>query len=1160
MQNAVPILEKNLRDLVMRRVLPLLSVLFAGSAIHATEPDRASLDFFEARIRPMLVTHCYECHSGGAVARQNLKGGLLLDSREGSRTGGESGPAVVPGKPDESLLISALRQESFEMPPQGKLPDEIIADFVKWVEMGAPDPREGGSVNVASEIDLEAGRQHWAFQPLTSPSPPDVEDTAWVRTPVDQFVRAKQEAADVEPNAIADARTLLRRAYFDLIGLPPAPDVVNQFVEDSRSDPHGAYERLVDELLQSAHYGERWARHWLDITRFAESHGYAFDGDRPHAWHYRDFVIRALNSDMPYDEFVRLQIAGDLLTSLDVQTTEESQAAVHTIAATGFLVAGPFTTQQTQKERERSRYEQLDDIVSTLGTSLLGLTVGCSRCHSHKFDPLPQFDYYRLASCFADVGFSNTGVKARPEAFREAMAAFDADHAPLVAERARFEQQRLPERLDQWAAASSQDLPLSSASLTLSEWRHAGPFAAESSEKAYEEAFEPEQAVDLAATDQDGNPRWTPKPDWNDGTVHNPFTTENAANYLFREIETPEDVTLSLSLGSDDAIKVWVNGEEVLAKQVGRGAAPDQEVLQVPIQQGTNTVLMKIVNGTGPSGFYFAATTLQPQTPRVMGRWQHIGPFTTGGFDESFSRVFPPELDTNLAQSFGDGSLQWTEQPDWKDGEAHNDKLTGANCANYLFREIYSAAPQVLALSLGSDDGIKLWVNGREVLSKKVRRNVAAAGQETATIQLAAGRNELLMKIVNGGGETGFYFAASPAPAPADITAILRTQPDQWDDQQRKRAAEWHQGFDLDWLRLNQIVARHEAQRPTPDLTEVFAARVRGTTYQFGDDTYKVYHLRRGNADNKEQEATPGFLRVLMRTDDQDQQWLRDPADAEQPRPGRLGLADWLTDQDQGAGRLLARVIVNRLWHHHFGRGIVATPSDFGTRGERPSHPELLDWLAGELIRNGWKLKPVHKLIMTSSVYMQGGDVTASGGGHDPENLLLWRRNARRLEAEIIRDSLLAVSGSLDRTMLGKGTLDENSRRRSIYFTVKRSQLIKLLQLFDAPGTMQGIGSREESTVAPQALALLNSPFVRDVAGRFAARIRPDADVPVNEAIERAYQVALTRPPTDEERAVMVEFIQRQQESREADADAESLAVRDFCHLMLCMNEFVYID
>lgn len=1158
----------------MKRLLACFIILAFGTSSKAADADRKGLDFFEAKIRPVLIKHCYECHSAEAVTKKNLKGGLFLDSRAAGLKGGESGPAVVPGKPDESLLIGALKHESFEMPPKGKLPDEIIADFETWIKMGAPDPREGESVNApATTIDIEAGRKHWSFQPLTQPTPPAVNDMASVRNPIDQFILAKQQTANVTPNNVAAARTLIRRAYFDLTGLPPEIEEVNQFVEAMKGDSTTAYEQLIDKLLSSKHFGERWARHWLDIVRFAESNGYAFDGDRPNAWHYRDFVIRALNADMPYDQFVKLQIAGDLLTDTNVQTTDEANAAINKVAATGFVVAGPFTTQQTQKERERSRYEQLDDIVNTMGTSLLGLTVGCSRCHSHKFDPLPQFDYYRLASCFADVGFSNTGINSKPEQYQQATKEFQATHTPLVAARTKYEQEQLPEQFENWLGTHAR--PAAGEALTLGDWYHSGPFSAENFQQAFDKAFEPEKAIDVTATGDDQKPKWTQQPDWVDGQVHNTFSTEIAANYIYRTIESPKDQILSLSLGSDDGIKVWVNGKEVLAKLVGRGAAPDQEAIQVPLQKGANQLLIKVVNAGGPSGFYFAATPLANRPLPTINAWLHVGPFTAANFDVAFNKVFPPERDTNLERTFQKGKLNWVEQPEWKDGIAHNDKLKGANSANYLYRVIESDKPQVLLLSLGSDDGIKLWVNGRQQLAKKVTRNVAKAGQETQQIQLAAGRNEILIKIVNSGGATGFYFDAKPAPQPKEITAILNIEAAKWDDKQKKQIVDWHKGYDLPWLQLNQTVARNNTKRPKPNLTHVYAARVKGSTYQFGDDTFKVYHLRRGNADNKEDLANPGFLQVLMRNDTQEKNWLTDPAKSETMRPGRLGLADWLTDVDNGSGHLLARVIVNRLWHHHFGRGIVATPSDFGTRGEAPSHPELLDWLASELIRNDWKLKPIHKLILTSATYMQSGNVTESNRQIDPENLLLWRRNARRLEAEVIRDSLLAASNTLDRTMFGKGTLDNNSKRRSLYFTVKRSQIIRMMQLFDFPDTMQGIGAREESTVAPQALTFLNSSIIRELAGQLAKRVRPNADVSIEQAINNAYEICFSRPATNDEQQAMTAFIQKQKTQRAVNKNnedknsedekgkeekAESLALRDFCHLVLCMNEFVYVD
>lgn len=997
------------RVIKMKSTFPCFFVLLLAAATSAAEPNRQELDFFEKKIRPVLVAKCYSCHSAKAVATKNLKGGLMLDTRSASLKGGESGPSVVPGKPDESLLIAALKHESFEMPPKEKLSAAIVADFVKWIEMGAPDPRTGSTATVSTEIDIEAGRKFWAFQPLAKVTPPTVKNKTWVRTPVDHFILARQQTAAVQPNATADARTLVRRVYFDLVGLPPTTEELTNWVAKV-STPDGkinaqAYAELVDHLLSSQHYGERWARHWLDLARFAESNGYAFDRDRPNAFHYRDFVIKAMNADMPYDRFVQLQLAGDLLEGKKRNTTAEAATALDAVSATGFLVAGTFTTQQTQKERERSRYEQLDDMVNTIGNSLLGMSLGCCRCHSHKYDPLPQKDYYRLVSCFADVGFANEAINTQPEEFRAAQAKFNAAHAPLVAPRTKFEKEQLPGRFDAWLKKRPANVPLPK----FSPWHTAGPFAAADFKKAFDQATAPEKKVDLAATYQEGKLKWTAQPTWTDGKIHNTLAGNNAANYLFRTIDAPGAQKVSLSLGSDDAIKVWLNGKQLLAKNVSRKVAANQEKLE-----------LSLVNG----------------------------------------------------------------------------------------------------------------------------------------------RNELLIKIVNKADTSGFYFKSTGGGPPKAVVDLWKTPHEKWNAGQRNQVSAWYRTTDADWVKLNDAVVAHQATAPKPTLTTVYSAKTRGSTYNFGANTYKVFFLRRGNADNKEGEAPPGFLRVLMTAEGQEQRWLPTPS-KEKPspaKPSRIAMAEWMTDVDSGAGHLLARVMVNRLWYHHFGRGIVATPSDFGKQGERPSHPQLLDYLAGELIRGGWKLKPIHRLMMTSSVYMQAGQATPGGAKNDPENMLFWRHQSQRLEAEIIRDSLLSVSGTLDKKMYGKGPLDARTKRRSIYLTVKRGRLIPLLQLFDAPDAMQGVGSREKSTVAPQALALLNSPMVRDLATKLALRVRPDAKTPLATGIDRAYQTALSRTPTDDERKQMQAFIQQQKTVRGNNAAAETTAFRDFCHILLCSNEFVYID
>ena len=727
--------------------------LLCGSTA-ASQTGVEGLQFFEQKIRPVLVERCYKCHSSGA---KKVQSGLLLDTRQAVRAGGERGPAVVPGNLGESLLIEAIRHESLEMPPDGKLPDSVIADFVRWVKIGAPDPRDTAATPRA--VDHNPGRQFWSFRPLSNYEPPEDPEAQWALTPIDRFILARQQASGVEPSPVADPRILLRRAYFGLTGLPPSPDETEAFLADS--SPR-AYERLVDELLRSQHYGERWARYWLDVVRFAESNGFEQDEDRPKAYHYRDFVIRALNQDMPYDQFVRWQIAGDLLAP-------DSQSAR---AATGFLVAGVENIVQTEKEFERDRYDKLDDIASTIGTAMLGLTIGCARCHDHKFDPISQRDYYRFLSTFGKT--------------------------------------------------MSAELPL---------------------------------------------------------------------------------------------------GEK----------------------------------GKSPVAY--------------------------------------------------------------------------------------------IAVDVGSE----VTVNDREE----------------------------------------FRFGTKKE------NFVLKSD---------------------------------------------------------------VYFLSRGDVKGKQNIATQSFPQVLMRTDRQETRWQEDGSRTRAPR---VALAHWITDFEQGAGHLLARVIVNRLWQHHMGKGLVATPSDFGAQGERPTHPELLDWLANQLIQADWRLKPIHRLIMTSAVYRQSHRSDAKNERVDPQNRLLWRRQLRRLDAEAVRDAMLTVSGQLDRTMSGPGTLDESSRRRSIYLTVKRNQKIPMLQSFDTPDALQGIGRRPTTTVPPQALLMMNNPHVHAYAQALARRIHTGSDQELEELIHAGFVTALARPADSQELQQMHEFLAQQtvtyKESGYGDA-SRLHAIKDFCQLLIASNDFIYVE
>ena len=405
------------------------------------------LVFFEQKIRPVLVQHCYSCHSVEARDLKKLQGALYLDSAEGISAGGESGPVLEKGKSAESRLIKALKYDGTEMPPSGKLPEEVVADFAKWIDMGAPDPRHSSAaIKPKREINIDDGKQWWSFRPLRIVVPPAVEATSRIRTPIDAFIADAWTKHQLKAAPAAGKEKLIRRAYFDLTGLPPTPEQIDAFLSDS-SDK--AFERVVDTLLDSPRYGEKWGRHWLDVARFAESGGYEFDGFRPGAYHYRDWVIRAFNDDMPYDQFVRMQLAGDKLNA------EDYRAA----SASGFLVAGPYPGQTTSKTIEGIRYDQLDDMLMTIGGSMLGLTLGCARCHEHKFDPIPHKDYYALASSLAQTVHGTRFIDPNPEATLQNWERYRAAHDAKVAALKTFAAEQLPQRFESWKATEIAKLP-----------------------------------------------------------------------------------------------------------------------------------------------------------------------------------------------------------------------------------------------------------------------------------------------------------------------------------------------------------------------------------------------------------------------------------------------------------------------------------------------------------------------------------------------------------------------------------------------------------------------------------------------------------------------------------------------------------------------------
>jgi hypothetical protein len=984
------------------RVAAVVLGLFVQQSRAGAQPvDAKGLALFESKIRPVLVKECYSCHSAEAAKNKKLRGGLYLDTREGARKGGDTGPAVVPGDAKKSLLLAAIRHDDKvkveRMPPRGKLSDEVIADFAKWIELGAADPRDGSVLPGKRPIDIAEGKKFWSFRPLAAVPPPEIKNAAWARNPIDRFVLAGLEAKGLGPSKPLPRERLIRRATFDLTGLPPTPDEVDAFVNDKSPD---AYEELLARLLASPAYGERWGRHWLDVARFAESGGYEFDGDRAGAHHYRDFVIRALNRDMPFDEFVRLQLAGDELKPNDFFST----------AATGFLVAGPYPGQITAKTLEPIRYDHLDDMLATTGTAFLGLTLGCARCHEHKYDPIPQQDYYRLLATLARTDSMTRQMEPDPEPYRKAKAAFDATHAPLAQALAKFEKDALPGRFDKW--------------LTAEKAKPAAPWL----------ILEP-----IAATGKG------PLKKLDDGSYLATGKAEKADTYT---------VTAYTAQTKIAAIRFEALRDDSLPKG-GPGRSPD-------------------------GAFALTEITLTA-TPNADAVKKGAKPVVV--------KLKPGKKSEQLA------------------GKNH-------------------AATFVAETPFGFEGGT--------TLSIVLKFGDSAAGR--VRLALATGEADL--------------DGLARAQASGEILALVAAQGGKLDGKNRAEVVRWFRKVDAATEEAFATVDRSLAKEPKPPLQPVFSA----TSGRGGD----VHYLIRGETERKNGVAPPGFAQVLTNADEN--QWLRDATGAKSAaKPPRVALAEWMTDSKNGAGHLLARVIVNRLWQHHFGKGLVRTPNDFGAQGEPPTHPELLDYLAAELIRGGWKLKPIHRLIMLSAAYQQGSEANDAATKADPQNHLWWHVPPRRLEAEAIRDSLLVVGGSLDPKMFGPGTLDETSPRRSIYLTVKRSRLLPMLQAFDAPEPIQSVGERSLTTATTQALMMMNSRLVRQQAEKLARVVLPATAADVPQAIERAYRVALGRRPTDAERQRMTAFILQGTGDGKGAKGLET-ATADFCQVLLCLNEYLYVD
>ena len=1043
------------------RLLVALGALFAleAAAADPSPPEARGLELF-AGLRELLAHRCVGCHGAGS---DGGGGGLDLSTRETLLAGGERGAAVVPGKSGESLLYRlAARLEEPHMPEEG---DSLTADelsrLAAWIDHGAPYDRP-----LITDVDRTpwterridpAAQERWPFRPLTAVSVPTPEDPqGWCRTPIDRFILARLRDAGLAPAAAADRRTLRRRLAADLTGLPATPAEIAAFIADPGAD---AERRVIDDLLDRKSYGEREAQHWLDVARYAESFGYEQDYDRPHAHQYRDFVVSAFNDDLPFDTFLRWQIAGDELAP------DNPAARI----ATGFLAAGAFPTQLTEKEFESARSGEIDDMVSTIGTAMLGLTVGCARCHDHKFDPVPQADYYRFAATFTATVRSNVEIAIAPQRHAEAVAAWQAELDRAIAVRRRIEEEELPGRFSAWVASWQAEPDPAAAPV----WRLGNVVSASS----------------RAGTPLDGLP---------DGSFLAGGKPADGETYVF-VIDVPLDTVSTLRLDALGDPSLPRGGPGRVAH--GNFALSNISVTAAPIPTHGQTTEPRPVALAAPRADYSqpGLDVTQAIDASPTSGWAidpHVGQAHVALFDFAEPVRHP-------------GGCRLTVALDFRTSPHHA-----------------IGRPRI---SVAASTGLP----------------PVPVTAEADPIDRAASERQRVGELV----------------AKVDRTAA------ETDELRRFQA-----GHDTAWLEADKEVRRLEQARPIPETVTALVAgdRLQPIPHHADDRGYphaypETFFLRRGDVRQRDGVAAPGVLQVLSRGADVG--GPSPPAAATEERP-RTVMARWITDTESGAGALAARVIVNRIWQHHFGEGIVATPSDFGAQADPPSHPELLEWLAAELVRGGWRLKPIHRLIVSSATYRQASEASALAIVDDPRNRLLSHFSRRRLDAEAVRDALLAISGALDPAVGGRAGGDDMSPRRSIYLDVKRSRPSPFLRAFDAPDRVTGMAKRSVTTTAPQVLLLMNGPAVRGWAERFAARViaEPyrfaDEATPATLPIHTAYALALGRAPTAEEVADAESFLDGQQARYVADghADAARAALADFCQVILSLNETLHVE
>jgi hypothetical protein len=980
------------------------SLSLAGAEPAALPPavDR-KVDFVKD-VQPILRKTCYSCHGA-----EEQEAGLRLDLKARALEGGDGGKVIVSGKSAESrllLLVAGLDEDTGIMPPEGEgtpLTSEQIAVLRAWIDQGANWPN---SADVAS-----AKTSHWSFQPIHRPALPQVKDSEWILNAIDAFILARLESEGITPSPAASRATLIRRVYLDLLGLLPTPAEVEQFLNDT--SPR-AYESMVDRALSSPYYGERWGRHWLDLARYADSDGYEKDRARPHAWRYRNWVINAINADLPFDVFSVQQIAGDMLPG----------ATIEQRVASGFHRNTLHNT-EGGTDQEEDRVKKTVDRTNTMGTIWLGLTVGCAQCHSHKYDPLSQREYYQLFAFFNSINETDIDapLPADQQRLRLAKEAFDLEHAKLTAAVADYEKAKLASAQAAWEKTALE---------TAVVWRTIEVASANSKHGA---TLEKQADQSLLAKG------------------------ENKVSdvYVVETVVDPQPVT---------AVRLEVLPDDSLVKK-GPGRAN---------------------NGN------FVLTTFQVNASPAKGKAQ---PFKIAL--------------TNAKADFS--------QKEWEIAKAINDEPSDG----------WAVSPEF---------------GKRHVAVFEFKQPVSLEGGTKLTFVLDQNYEGETHNL----GRFRLSFTTGKLPAtleglPANVGDALAMAADKRTPEQKKQIADYYKTVDPELAKLNKIIVDHAKKAPEPSGVKA------QTVAQTPEPRAANIHIRGDflNKGDPVQPAPPSLLHGLSPRGEQ---------------PDRLDLANWLFDRDNP---LMARVAVNRVWQHLFGRGIVNTVDDFGTQGDPPSHPALLDWLGSEFAEQGWSVKKLQRLIVTSQTYRQSAAFRAELTEIDPENLLLARQRRGRVEAEVIRDLALAASGLLDTRLGGPSVRPPqpaeysnltyansakwqvskggDAYRRGLYTFFQRTSPYPMLMTFDSPDSTECTAQRSLSNTPLQALTLWNDPVFFECAQSLGSRVLKetpssgDADALTQARAIYAFESCLSRRPSEDELAEVIGLYQAQLSMGEKDQE-----------------------